>query len=156
MRAKESAVPLRAEAASMSRLRATLDTVKPTYEELEFMLGQRDNVIASSRKRIRELEDEKQQLRFILKGMCLDTLELRVTISPDIFDQKGLDAVQYMVRNHAKAAAHEIEQKMGAPLQRLRDALLHINYLENHATRHALPFSPFGLKENDRAMMDSY
>lgn len=125
-------------------------------EELEFRLGQRERTIEGQRKRILELEDEKQQLRFILKGMCLDTLVLKVTISPEIFDQKSVEVVQHLVRHHAKAAAHEIEQKMGAPLQRLRDALLHINYLENHAASRGLPFSPFGLKENDRAIMDRY
>jgi hypothetical protein len=124
----------------------TENTTRLTYEQLEFTVKQRDLTIEKQREHLRESENENQRLRLILKGMCLDTLVLKVTLSPEIFDRNTFDVVQMLVGHHAKAAFHEIEQRMGAPLQRLRDALLHINYLENHAHNRGLPFKSFERK----------
>lgn len=103
----------------------------------------------------RELKDSSAELRcvrLILAGLCDEKLELKVTLSPAIFDQHSVDAVQYLVKHHAKEAAHMIEQKIGGPLRRLQEALMHIHYLENHALHNGLLFVQWAVTERDKEL----
>lgn len=129
---------------------------KPTYEHLQFMVESRDRDLRTLREQLKQADADRRMLRFALRGMTHEHLHLRVNLSPDIITKDAFELAQTLVEHHAKRAAYEIEERIGKPSVRLRDALLHINYLENHATARGLPFKPFGLHEQDRELMDFY
>lgn len=102
---------------------------------------------------IRRLKDEVRHLRFALLGMTVEKLSLRVTLAPEVFNAGIIDGVQVLTENYAKLVARDIEASMGEPRARLRDALLHIKYLEGHAARRGLTFVSFGFTERDNELM---
>ena len=112
--------------------------------------------IAEVRRKLQESNRECRNLRLILRGMSDEHFHLKVTISPEIFNANIVDAIQVMLQQYAGQTAYAIEQKMGAPLEHLREALLHIYYLEAHASSQGLPFKAFSWKADDRPLMDFY
>lgn len=96
---------------------------------------------------------DNKRLRLLLRGITDEHFHLNVTIDPSIFVTKDtLDAVQYLVKHHAKVTAHELEQKLGGPLRRLQEALMHIHYLENHARSRGLQFTEWAVTERDKEL----
>lgn len=125
---------------------------KPTYEQLAYMVEQRDRDIAKAHETIRDKEADLKRLRLVLRGIGDSQFHIKVTLSPEIFDRNSFDAVQHLVRHHAKYTCAEIEAKLGGPLRRLQEAVMHIHYLENHAASRGVQFTPWAVNDRDREL----
>jgi hypothetical protein len=131
---------------------STLDSEARTPEFLEFQLKSRERDIERlSSENVAQLE-ELRKMRLLLLGICAEQFHLSVTLSPEIFDKNTFQAVQHLISQHAKRTAAEIEGRLGGPLRRLQEALMHIHYLENHASRQGLQFTQWAVTENDRKL----
>lgn len=122
-----------------------------TYEQLEWRVKQRELDLEKAGEALRAEKEETRKLRLILRGMVDEHFTLRVDIHPEVFAQSKdvWDAVQMMLRQYCKRTAYAIEETLGHPLRRLQEALMHIHYLENHATNRGLPFTPFERRASD-------
>ena len=130
----------------------TADSRAMPIEELEWrlrdMTRQRNEALQGQRN---ERETVKQ-LRLILRGMTDEHFHLRVSVNPEIFDSKIVDAIQTLLQNYVGATVHSIEQKLGGPLRRLQEAVMHISYLENHARNCGVSFTQCEVSEYDRKL----
>lgn len=122
---------------------------KPTYEQLEFMVGDRDRQLEKTREALRAKEEDVRRLRLILRGMVSEHFHLNVTLSPEIFTKNSFDAVQAILNNYAGRTVGEIDAKLGGPLRLLQEALMHIHYIENHARANNVSFTPFERRAGD-------
>lgn len=123
---------------------------KLTYEQLEFRLGVVERSLKEAQESFRNERAENKRLRLILRGMTDEQFTLKVHIDQQVLSPDAWDAVQWMLKNYVGQTAHAIEEKLGGPLRRLQEALMHINYLENHATSRGLPFTPWEVRESDK------
>jgi hypothetical protein len=126
-----------------------MDT-KLTYDQLEFRIKQRELELLSAQRTIKERNEELRRERLILLGMVTEQFHLRVNISPDMLTHSVFELAQTLLDQCSKRTAYEIEEKLGGPLRRLQEALMHIHYLENHATSRGLPFTPFEQRASDK------
>lgn len=124
---------------------------KPTYEQLEFRVAQRERELDKALETIREKDEDARRLRLILRGMVDEHYTLKVDIHPEVFAQSKdvWDVAQFMLRQYCKRTAYEFEERIGKPLRRLQEALMHIHYLENHASSRGLPFTSFERRASD-------
>lgn len=124
-----------------------------SYEQLEWLVKDRERQRDEALKLAREKESEIKRLRLVLRGMTDEHFTLKVNIAPEVLMSGDVwDAVQAMLKSYVGQTAHAFEQKIGGPLRRLQEALMHIHYLENHARNRGLQFTEWAVTERDKEL----
>lgn len=127
----------------------TLEQFRNAFEFSQRDLKKERQEHAHTRK---TLTEERDMLRYAVKGFCAERLSLRVNIDPSMIPpgREGMwELVQTLVHHHALAAAHEVEEKLGERfllLQQLDEAQRHILYMERHAGGQGVKFSQFQVR----------
>lgn len=129
---------------------------KPTYEQLEFRVADRERQIERLKEELRGVHQKAKEQRLILRGMVDEHFHIRVNIDPLVLTQDAFEAIQALLRNYVGQTVAAIEEKMGEPLTELQRALQHIHYLENHASHCGLHFTQFGLRDRHFGLINAY
>lgn len=121
-----------------------------TRDQLSALVKQRERETVEENRKYLAERDENKRLRLVLRGMSDEKFTLRVELDPTVLSRDAWEAVQWMLKNYVGQTAHAIEQKIGGPLRRLQEALMHIHYLENHAASRGVQFTPWSVRESDK------
>ena len=131
-------------------MRLSEEVEKEAKRRAEFMTAQIRRELAEAQERARDAHKEAEMMRLVVRGVLAspERFELKITLSPDLLLLK--DSTHALLRtlqaNFANATAAEIEKRLGWPGVRLQEAMMHIGYLEGHATNRGLPFRAFAWK----------
>lgn len=120
---------------------------------LNFQLREMQTNCDNLRAAVDSKQDRIQELRWIIRGIIQEQYHLHVHINAPYLDDGTHNLAMVLMENYVGQTIHELERKMGTPLQRLSDALMHIDYLEAHAMNSGLHFDAFKRKESDAWLM---
>lgn len=121
-----------------------------TLESANIWIAHLDRQLKTEReehfREVKKLEEERNMLRYCIKGICADRLSIRVNITDSMITQSSLDLAQTLISHYSSMAAHEIEKRLGDRHELINaydEARKYIFYLQNHAANRGVQFSPF-------------
>jgi hypothetical protein len=122
-------------------LAAIIDTMRARHAE---ELRDKDSEIAVLKKRVKKGE-------YALKGVCGERLSIRVEVSPQVLaSTSDMRTVRAISERAAEQLGALVEKRLGDRYELVEGynaACEYIYYLQNHAARYGVQFTPFNERE---------